>query len=259
MKIIALYNLKGGVGKSTAAVNLACLAASEGAPVLLWDLDPQGAAGYCLRVDRAPGGKVGRLLRGEAEPAALAVPTAVPGLSVIPSRLSYRNLDARLRGLPKPRSTLRALLDPLAKAFDWVFLDCPSGISLLAENVFRAADCLLVPTIPAPLSVRAWETLVALLQREGFDPRRAVAFFSMAEPAKRVHRETMRVFRGREPRVCGTVVPYRADIEAASASRRPVAFHRPRSPGGQAFGALWAEVKGRLAAKSPREAVRTAT
>jgi chromosome partitioning protein len=246
LKTIALYNLKGGVGKSTAAVNLACLAASEGTAVLLWDLDPQGAAGWCLRVERAPGGKIGGLLRGEADPAALAVPTAIPGLSVIASRLSYRKLDARLHGLPKPRSTLRGLLEPLADAFDWVFLDCPSGLSLLAENVFQAADCLLVPTIPAPLSVRAWETLVVFLRREGFDARRALSFFSMVEPAKRVHREAMRVFRSREPRVCGTIVPHRADIEAMSASRRPVAFYRPRSPGGQAFAALWSEVKGRI-------------
>ena len=152
MKTIAVYNIKGGVGKSTAAVNLACCAADSGQPTLLWDLDAQGAASYYLGLEGAGHSGTRKVLQGKQDLRELAVRTRFPLLDVIPARFSYRKMDIRLERKGKPRNTLSAILGPLASAYAWVFLDCPAGISLLAESVFRAADLLLVPwfRLPSP-------------------------------------------------------------------------------------------------------------
>ncbi|HUI69529.1 MAG TPA: AAA family ATPase [Spirochaetia bacterium] len=242
MTTVALYHLKGGVGKTTAAVNLACVAAKDGNHVLLWDLDPQGAAGFYLsRTDGA--GKSGALARGEIKLANVAQESALPGLDVLPSRFSYRKLDLRLADQPKARGAIRRALQPVSKTYQWVFLDCPPGVSLLAENIFRAADVILVPLIPSPLSIRSFEEISVFVDRQGLSRVRLVPFYSMVEKRKRIHRETMEVFSAREPGVCLSVIPALSDIEAMGVTRRPVAYFRPRSLAGMAYRALWNELQ----------------
>ncbi len=248
MTTVAVYHLKGGVGKTTTAVNLACLAALDGERTLLWDLDPQGAAGYYLG---APVGapKAGRLLlEGKARLSEMVLATTLPGLDVLPSRFSYRKLDIRLAEGRKPKAAFTQILSPLRKTYAWVFLDCPPGASLLAENVFRAADVILVPLIPTPLSIRSFEEISVFFSRKGLDKSRLVPFFSLVERRKRVHRETMTVFSAREANACSSVIPAMSDIERMGVTRRPVARYRPRSEAGKAYRALWEEIKGRLAA-----------
>ena len=243
MKSVGVYNLKGGVGKSTTAVNLACLAARDGEQTLLWDLDPQGAAGYYLGA-AGPDGKGSRkLIRGSRSLSELAVETRYPHLDIVPSRLSYRKLDRRLEQRRRPRSALREILDSLPGSYRWVFLDCPAGISLLAENVFRAVDLLLVPLVPTPLSLRAFEEIVVFFQERDLERARIIPFFSLVERRKRIHRETMEIFRAREDRLLRSVIPSLSDIEKMAATRRPVAHYRPRSEAGLAFRALWEEVR----------------
>jgi chromosome partitioning protein len=243
MKTIGVYNIKGGVGKSTTAVNLACLAGRGGEATLLWDLDPQGAAGYYLGESGEEGKGIGRLVRGKESLRDLSVSTSFPGLDLIAARFSYRRLDLQLQKRAHPRGVLSKLLAPLAHFYRWVFLDCPPGISLLSESVFRAVDLLLVPVIPTPMSLRAFEEIVLFYERKGLEKARVLPFFSLVERRKRIHRTTMEVFTAREGKVCHASIPSLSEIERMALTRRPVAFYKPRSEAGRAYAALWDEVR----------------
>ena len=163
MRVIATYGVKGGLGKTSAAVNLASLAAGDGRRTLLWDLDPQGAAGYLLRVKpKIKGGSIG-LLTGRLGLDDAVKATSVDGLDLLPSDVTIRGADAALEDAKKPERQLGRLLRTVRDDYDVVFLDCPPGLSLLSENVFAAVDVLLVPLIPTPLSLRTYEQLETFL------------------------------------------------------------------------------------------------
>ena len=245
MKILASYNIKGGVGKTAAAVNLAYLAAQDGYRVLLWDLDPQAAASYLFRVrPRVKGG--GKALIAGKRPVDDAIKaTDFDNLDLLPADFTYRNLDLHLDGERKSGTRLRSLLTPLRREYDLVVLDCPPSISLLSENVLHAADLLLVPLIPTTLSVRTLDQLTEFIA--GFDGRRpqVLAFFSMIDRRKRLHREIAAELPAGRRDVAATAIPALSAIERMSVDRAPVTATAPRSLASAAYRALWQEAKAR--------------
>ncbi|MEW8206917.1 MAG: AAA family ATPase, partial [Candidatus Thiodiazotropha taylori] len=145
MHILGVYNIKGGVGKTATAVNLAHLAATEGYRTLIWDLDPQAAATYYFRIKPKVKGSNKRLIKGKLDLDEVVKATDFENLDMLPADFSYRNMDLRLEEAKNPTKQLLKLLRPLSQAYDYVFLDCPPSISLVSENIFRAAEGLLLP------------------------------------------------------------------------------------------------------------------
>ena len=190
MKVVATYSIKGGVGKTSAAVNLAALAAREGLRTVLWDLDPQGAATFLFRVEPKVKGGGSKLIRGQA-------------------RAARRDEGHRRRGprpaarrllLPPPRHPARqaqeaaggrvtACSRQLEDAYDLAILDCAPSISLVSESVFTAADLLLVPLVPSTLAVRTLDQLRDFLAGVPEPAPEVLPFFSMVDRRKRLHKE----------------------------------------------------------------------
>ncbi|MDP9239676.1 MAG: AAA family ATPase [Actinomycetota bacterium] len=240
---MAAYNIKGGVGKTSAAVNLAYLAAQDGWRTLLWDLDPQAAATYLFRIRPKVkgGGKALVSRRRELDDAIKA--TDFDGLDLLPADFSYRHMDLLLDDTKRPTRQLRALLKPVAGAYDLVVLDCPPSISLVSENIFQAADLLLVPLIPATLSLRTFDQLAAFVA--GLDGGRPDlrAFFSMVDGRKRLHAEVMESLTRDRSDVLTAFIPAATDVERMGLTRKPVAVSKPCGRAAVAYAALWAECR----------------
>lgn len=245
MKVLATYNIKGGVGKTSTAVNLAYLAAREGRRTLLWDLDPQGAATFIFRVrPRVKGGAHALVTRRRPIEEALKA-TDFEGLDLLPADFSYRNMDLELDDTKKRTTRLGQLLESVADEYDIVFLDCPPSVSLVSENVLDAADTLLVPLIPATLSLRTLDQLRGFVADSDGRKPEVVAFYSMADRRKRLHREVIDSIPPDGVRVAETVIPSLAIIEAMAERRSPVPAFAPTSRAALCYEQLWAEVRPR--------------
>ena len=242
MKIIAVTNIKGGVGKTTTAVNLAYLCAASNGPTLLWDLDPQGAATYTLRGDPVEHAGPKKLLNGKRNLPELILSTGFTNLDLLPADFSYRNFDVHLAERKKPTERLLKMSRSLREVYAVLFLDCAPGISLLSENVLRAADAIIVPLLPTPLSVRMLAQLQDFIADKGWTDLTLLPFFSMVDRRKSLHHEIIATTREQFPMLLATEVPYSSEIERMTLRRAPIPAFAPRSAAAQVYSALWAEV-----------------
>jgi chromosome partitioning protein len=244
VKVLAVVSIKGGVGKTASAVNLAYEASRTGARVLLWDLDAQGSATYLLRVRQrlAGGGAHGLVAGGELSRHVRA--TAHPGLHVLPGELALRFLDRELDAAGRPRRRIGALLRPLRDRYDLAVLDCPPGASLAIESVLRAADVLLVPVVPTTLAMLTLEQLEQVVAAGRRSPR-LLAHVSMLDRRKTLQRRTAEELVARSETLT-TIVPNTTIVERMGPRRAPVAAFAPRSAAAEAYELLWQELAAHL-------------
>jgi chromosome partitioning protein len=245
VKILASYNIKGGVGKTATAVNIAHLAAQDGMRVLLWDLDPQSAASFLFRIKPRVKGGGKALIKGRRALDDAIKGTDFDGLDLLPADFTYRNLDLILGAAKQPTRRLGRLLAPLIGEYDLVMLDCPPGISLLSENVLHAAGTLLVPLIPTTLSVRTLDQLTEFIAGLRAPRPEVLAFFSMIDRRKRLHREIAERLPSERKDVAATAIPALSVIEQMSTHRSPVTAFAPRTLAARSYQRLWAEIRER--------------
>jgi chromosome partitioning protein len=237
VRSLAVFSVKGGVGKSALAVNLAHAAATLSARrTLLWDLDAQGASTYTLRLKaRADVSARKSISAGAIE--ALIQASDFARLDVLPADKSLRHLEKQLVEDDKAKA-LKKRIRSLEDDYDRVILDCPPGLTELAEQVFRAVDLLVVPMIPSPLSERAFEQLREhLLKHHKGSAPVVLPVFTMVDRRKALHKATI---AAHPERVC---IPYAAAVEAMATTRMPVLAKAPASAAARAFAGLWTDVE----------------
>lgn len=246
MKILSTYNIKGGVGKTATAVNLAWIAAQDGYRTLLWDLDPQGAASFYFNVRNQAQGQLKALLEGKRGLGDAIKHTAYDNLDLVPADFSFRNLDVALNDSKRPTKQFIRLMSPLSLTYDFIVIDSAPSISLSSENIFNASDALLVPVIPTPLSVRSFGQLKDYLKTSKMRDRCLLPFFSMADQRKKLHRDLMEALPGENPEFLETEIPQAVQVEQMGVHRQPVGAYAPHGPIARAYGRLWDEVRSRL-------------
>ena len=251
MTTLALYCNKGGVGKTTAAVNLAYLASRAGLNTLIVDLDPQSSASYFFRIKpRLKRGARGLTRAGKALDRSIKG-TDYLSLDMLPADFSHRHLQLEFHDSKRSKLRLAKTLEPLNTEYDLIVFDCAPTIDLVAENIFNAAEVLLVPLIPTTLSLRSHHELCVFLERQDYRSLRVHGFLSMVDERKKMHRDLSGVMRQEFGGILQSTIPYLSQVEQMGVRREPLPAFSLRSRAALAYQALWREVEALLVKGGP--------
>ena len=257
-QILAVTNQKGGVGKTTTAINLATALALAGQRVLLVDLDPQGnlTSGVGLKGQTATAGTAYQALTAPEppeSPSAFVLPTRVNNLSLIPADRNLTGAEVELVPLPERERRLRLLLEPLRNDFDFIFIDTPPSLGLLTLNALVAADAVLIPLNCEYFALEGLADLVATLRRvrASLNPSLDIAgvLMTMYDERTNLGQQVARDIREFfQDRVFTTVIPRNIRLGEAPSHGLPALLYDPKSRGAEAYVSLARELLERTAA-----------
>lgn len=241
MIVTALFNLKGGVGKTASCVNFAYLAAKEGYKTLLWDIDPQGSTSFYLKTKPKTHPGIKKLISKDADLESVILATDYENLDIIPADNSSRSHDIMVEEMKGNKNRLKNVLKQFDGEYDFVFIDCPPGFSALSENIFSAADIVLMPIIPTTLSVRTYNMVKDYFREKELDSNKMMCFFTMTDLRKNMHNEIMEQLY-KDKKFFENYIPYLSDVEKMGIHRQPIEVFARSSYAAQCYRELWTEI-----------------
>ena len=254
-RIVAVANQKGGVGKTTTAINLATSIALSGRRVLLIDVDPQGnlTSGVGLKGEKSPAGTVYEALMGEADPSAFVLPTQVENLFAIPADRSLTGAEIELVSVLAREQRLKRIADALRGEFDDIFIDCPPSLGLLTLNALVAADAVLIPLHCEYFALEGLADLVGTMRRVRtvLNPALDIEgvlltmYDDRTNLGQLVARDVREFFKDK---VFDTIIPRNVRLGEAPSHGVPAVLYDVKSRGAAAYVALAKEMLARRAA-----------
>ena len=254
-RVVAVANQKGGVGKTTTAINLATSLALDGRRVLLVDVDPQSnlTSGVGRKGERAEGGTVYEALLTDASPESFVLPTQVEKLFVMPADRSLTGAEIELVNVPAREHRLRRVLEPLRAQFDLIFIDCPPSLGLLTLNALVAADAVLIPLHCEYFALEGLADLVGTMRRvrSSLNPALDIEgvlltmYDDRTNLGQLVARDVREFFK---EKVFDTIIPRNVRLGEAPSHGVPAVLYDARSRGAAAYVALAKEMLARHAA-----------
>ena len=253
-RVLAVANQKGGVGKTTTAINVATSLALAGRRVLLVDVDPQGnlTSGVGLKGRRAEGGTIYEALMTDAEPRAFLLETQIQNLSLIPADRNLTGAEIELVPVAQREGRLRRVLDPLRARFDLIFIDCPPSLGLLTLNALVAADAVLIPLHCEYFALEGLAELVGTMRRVrgALNPALDIegVLLTMYDDRTNlghlVARDVREFFK---EKVFNTIIPRNVRLGEAPSHGMPAVLYDAKSRGAAAYVALAQEMLARHA------------
>ncbi|MBM3817710.1 MAG: ParA family protein [Acidimicrobiia bacterium] len=254
-RIIAIANQKGGVGKTTTAINVATSLALAGRRVLLVDVDPQGnlTSGVGLKGQRGEGGTVYEALTSDVSPDSIILPTQVENLSLMPADRNLTGAEIELVSMPDRERRLQRVLEPLRGRFDHIFIDCPPSLGLLTLNALVAADAVLIPLHCEYFALEGLADLVGTMRRVrgALNPALDIEgvlltmYDDRTNLGQLVARDVREFFK---EKVFNTIIPRNVRLGEAPSHGMPAVLYDAKSRGAAAYVALAKEMLERHAA-----------
>ena len=242
MIVIALYNLKGGVGKTASCVNFAYLSAADGYKTLLWDIDPQGSSSFYYKAKPKAHPGIKKLITKDGHLDDAILSSDFEMLDIIPADNSAKSFDVMLEEMKGSKNKLKNVLKHFDGEYDFVFIDCPPGFSALSENIFSAADIVLMPVIPTTLSIRTYNMVKDYFKDKDLDMKKMMCFFTMTDLRKNLHNDIMEELY-KDKRFFQNYIPYLSDVEKMGIHKAPVMEFANSSYAANCYRELWTEIK----------------
>jgi len=237
--VIAIYNIKGGVGKTSTTINLAFNAAKKN-KILVWDLDPQGASTFYLEKKVKNRNLINKIEKKGIKK--YIKKTNFDNIDIIPADLSLKDLDKFL----EDDKYFKNLLKNIKNNYKYIFIDSPPTLSAISQNIFKASDTIIIPTIPTILSVRTYNQIVNYF-KDYTKNRTILTFLSMIDKRKKLHMElSKKILNLPKKQILKTPIYNSVIIEKMGEYLLPVELFAPDSQAAISYNKLWQEIEKKI-------------